>query len=146
MKNMKWKERIKKADRKVSKKIQQSFNIYIKSSKIFKFSGSYHGNQVLWDENGVDAVKAFNALDSMGFDAPCNQPYLLMKALDGKAALNLIIRQWAAGIKDGLFLLKEFQDDYPWLPQWVWDAVENQAGSKGNFGWYYKLKTSEQKK
>jgi len=135
---MKWSKRIEKADRKVKSKIRASFNTYIQCSKIFKFSGSYHGHQVLWDENGVSALKAFNALDSMGFNAPCNQPYLLMKALDGKAALNLIVRQWASGIKDGLFLLAEFRESYPWLSDWVWDAVANQAGGPGDFGWYYK--------
>ena len=135
---MRWSEKIIRADRKIKKKICDSFDTYIQCSKIFKFSGSYHGHQVLWDEGGVSALKAFNALDSMGFDAPCNQPYLLMKALDGKAALNLTIRLWASGIKDGLFLLEEFRQDYPWLPNWVWNAVANQAGSTGDFGWYYK--------
>lgn len=134
---MKWSERIRKADRKVKKKTRDSFDIYIRCSKTFKFSGSYHGSQVLWDENGVSALKAFNALDSMGFESPCSQPYLLMKAFDGKAALNLIIRQWSEGIKDGLFCLSEFQQDYSWLPSWVWEAVRNQAGSSGNFSWYY---------
>jgi hypothetical protein len=134
---MNHKQIIETVDRKVTNRVEELFDLYIECSKIFTFFGSKH-DHMIWDENGVTALQAFNAQDSMGLNAPCSQPFLLKKALDGKAGLNFMIKQWAEGITDGASGLFEFQEEFPWLPDWVWDSVEGQAGTKCKFDWYWK--------
>ena len=114
------------ADRKVTGKVTDLFDLYIQCSKVFTFFGSSH-DHMIWDGDGVTALQAFNAQDSMGLNVPCRQPFLFKKALDGKAGLNFQIKQWAEGIRDGLFLPFEFRNVYPWLPEWVWDSVRGQS-------------------
>ena len=58
---------------------------------------------------------------------PCREGDLLRSVLRAKGSLNLQIKQWAEGVSDGLFLNEEFADSFPWLPDWVWDVVLNQA-------------------
>ena len=129
-------ELIKIADRKVNRRVRGLFDLYIECSKIFTFFGGKH-DHMIWSEDGVSAAQAFNAQDSMGLNVPCRQPFLFKKALDGKAGLNFTIKQWAEGIKDGVSALFEFQEDFSWLPDWVWEAIEGQAGKKSGFDWYY---------
>jgi len=133
---MKHKKIIEIADRKVSKKVEGLYNFYIECSKIFTFFGGKH-DHMIWNENGVTALQAFNAQDSMGLNAPCRQPFLFKKALDGKAGLNFIIKQWAEGIREGTIALFELKEGYPWLPIWVWESVKGQTGGKVGFEWYY---------
>jgi acyl-CoA hydrolase len=74
----------------------------------------------------------------MGLNVPCQQIFLFKKALDGKAGLNFIIKQWAEGIKEGTTALFELTEWYPWLPDWVWESVRGQTGNKVGFEWHYK--------
>ena len=131
------KELIEIADRKVNNRVKKLYELYIKCSKFFTFFGGKH-DYMIWDEDGVTALQAFNAQDSMGLNVPCRQPFLFKKAIDGKAGLNFIIKQWAEGIKDGTSAMFEFKEAYSWLPDWVWESVEGQAGKKCGFDWYYK--------
>jgi len=130
------------ANRKVTKKIIDLFDLYIECSRVFTFFGGSH-DHMIWHEDGVTALQGFNAQDSMGLDVPCNQPFLLKKALDGKAGLNFQIKQWAEGIVDGISLLHELQRDFPWLPEWVWEAVVGQSGCKHNIKWYWDMKSKK---
>lgn len=82
---------------------------------------------VVEDPGGVSALEAFDAKDSRGKDMPCREGDLLRRVLRAKGSLNLQIKQWAEGVSEGLFLIDEFVDDFPWLPDWVWNAVFNQA-------------------
>jgi len=77
---------------------------------------------------GRTALQAFSKQDNEGGGPyPCSEAPLLKKVLGGKATVNLFISMWAGGVADGLFLLKEVQDDYPWCPAWVWKAVMSQV-------------------
>ena len=131
-------ELVLQADRKVTKKVSDTFNLFVKCSKHFRFCGSDYTQKTEHHISGVDAVKAFNAIDSLGINPPCCEPDLLADAWNGKAALNLQIKMWAQGINDGVTALWELQEEYDWLPEWVWEAVVGQAGRKCRFDWYYK--------
>jgi len=47
---------------------------------------------------------------------------------------------WSQGISDGITALWELQEEYNWLPEWVWEAVVGQSGRKCRFDWYYRNK------
>lgn len=120
----------------------ETFDLYIQCHNHFKFSGSDYSSQVITHTQGVTAVKAFNAVDSMGINPPCCEPELLAQAWNGKAALNLQIKMWAGGILDGISALFELQSDYEWLPDWVWESILGQTnGVSCKFDWYHKGNT-----
>ena len=75
----------------------------------------------------VSALEAFAALDSCGKRVPCFEPDVLRNVLAGKARLNMQIKIWAESVADGLATVAEFKNAVDWLPDWVWDAVRNQA-------------------
>ena len=78
-------------------------------------------------EKGYSAIEAFAFKDSHGKNVPCREPDLLKDVLRAKGYLNLTIKMWAEGVAGLLFMPREFQVDYPWLPDWVWKAVVQQA-------------------
>lgn len=95
------------------------------------------------DMLGRDARQAFALFDNCGQVVSTRHPRVLQAALTGKAQLNFQIKQWAEGIAAGLFCLPEFQEEWPWLPNWVWRSVKNQClritgkPVMAPFEWYY---------
>jgi hypothetical protein len=81
----------------------------------------------LVSSDGHSAIETMFLFDTHGDTVTCREPEELTKLVNGKAGLNLQIKQWAAGIKEGLFGIEEFQISYPWLPSWVWDSVRKQS-------------------
>lgn len=84
----------------------------------------------------MDVVEAFTAFDDRGERNPSRHAAVVSFALHGKACLNWQIKQWAEGLS---FIpsmaywfghIAELLDDFPWLPEWVWKAVINQAEIK----------------
>lgn len=93
---------------------------------------NYHdkmSRHVWWAEqsDGCSAVEAFTIWDSQARHVRTLEPELLLEALVGKCLLNEQIDKWTGGIDDGAFCLGDFQDLYPWLPDWVWHAVIGQV-------------------
>ena len=91
-----------------------------------------------------DTVRCFAEIESCGRPtAHPREPDDLRKALEGKAALNLDIKQWAGQVADAgligqgpaLASLEELASDpeLSWLPAWVWKAVWEQAGRCRNW-------------
>lgn len=76
----------------------------------------------------LDAVAYFREWDSTGSSSGTRHPRLTRAALRGKRKLNLQIREWAAGYENvgGSLWMTEAQGEFPWLPKWVWKAVEHQ--------------------
>jgi len=72
-------------------------------------------------------LEAFSHWESTGEIISCKKPRNLVRAAAGKKSLNLQIKQWAEGVADLLFLPREFQEDYPWLPKWVWKSLSSQT-------------------
>lgn len=84
-------------------------------------------------------IEGFRIWESAGKIVPVLQPQLLRAAIRGKALLNLQIKMWASMIADRLHIagyayvaameLLELRRDFPWLPQWLWEALWKQAWS-----------------
>ena len=53
----------------------------------------------------------------------------------GKASYNWHRTEWIGGIKDGNFLLIEFQESNPWIPERIWDEIKKSLP----FGWQNKF-------
>jgi hypothetical protein len=77
----------------------------------------------------TSALQAYVNFDGRGVVVPCKQPRLLRAVLEGKNLLNFQIKQWAEGYWDcgGGGYYEELQSEYPYLPEWVWEALVNQA-------------------
>ena len=83
--------------------------------------------KVVYSEKGLSGNKAFTKADSTGVLVPCREPHTLACLLLAKADLNLHVKIWAEGVAEELFLMREFQVDFDFLPAWVWKAVLNQS-------------------
>jgi hypothetical protein len=88
-----------------------------------------------------DTIQCFVEIDTHGKTSKMPvHPKVLQKALLGKANLNTQIAIWASMVADaaelawpvGLASIQEMESVSPWLPQWVWTAVENQARLKAS--------------
>lgn len=88
--------------------------------------------QIEFDPNGLKPLEAFTEWECRGNKVPCKNVDLLNKVLQAKAYINLLIKMWAEGIAERLFWIEEFQNDFPWFPDWVWKAVTNQAKKRHN--------------
>ena len=116
---------------KIGQRVRDNFDLYQRCFETFWTGGT---TRPALPEVPVDdprepssALEAFAALDSCGERLPCFEPDLLAEVMAGKGDLNLNIRMWAEGVRNGLFTIDEFSHDLTWLPKWVWKAVENQA-------------------
>jgi hypothetical protein len=70
-------------------------------------------------------IRCFNEIESSGrWEQQPKHPRLLRSAINGKKKLNFQIKQWAEGFED--VPLIELMESYPWLPEWVWEAVRQQ--------------------
>jgi hypothetical protein len=76
----------------------------------------------------LSAPVYFDQRDTHGKAGGTRHPRLARAALRGKRKLNLQIREWAAGYENvgGPLWMAEARADFPWLPSWVWKAVERQ--------------------
>ena len=105
--------------------MRRNFELYLRVSREMEPIGEWP--QVAESDEGCSALEAFAVKDSEGRDAPCREADTLRDVLRAKGYLNLLIKMWAEGVAEMLFLTVEFRRDYPWLPAWVWAAVERQA-------------------
>lgn len=91
------------------------------------------------ERGDISAILAFVRAETHGsIGGITKHPLLLATVFDGKALLNLSIKQWASGVSDAMLMglgwavdsVRSLKRDMPWLPSWVWRAVWNQAISK----------------
>lgn len=82
------------------------------------------------EQGSDDPVAVFVELDGQGkTNLHPSDPQLLCDALDGKKLLNLMIAEWASGYSycgGWSYVEEELMTTYPFLPEWVWQAVRNQ--------------------
>lgn len=77
-----------------------------------------------FERGTVDTVTAFVQLESRGACNPPRHPRVLAAVLEGKKLLNFQIKQWAEGAADPCCTIPtELREGYPWLPDWVWKAL-----------------------
>lgn len=89
----------------------------------------------LLEQGKDDPIRVFIDLDSRGKTTlKPNNPQLLADSLDGKKLLNLQIKEWAEGFYDcgAESWVIEAKGSFPWLPDWVWNAVREQAYRKAS--------------
>ena len=111
---------------KVSRKVRHNFELYLLVYERMQVMG-VEQEVIEEHKDGYSAIEAFAFKDSHGKNVPCKEPDLLKDVLCAKGYLNLHIKMWAEGVAEYLFLIEEFQSDYPWLPDWVWEAVKRQS-------------------
>ena len=105
--------------------MRRNFELYLRVSREMEPIG--RTPRVVEDARGRSALEAFAAKESEGRDVPCREAAVLEDVLRAKCYLNLLIEMWAEGVAEWLFLVDEFKQDFPWLPAWVWAAVERRA-------------------
>lgn len=94
--------------------------------------GDFNPNPTMLRDKGEHpAILVFIEIDSQGKSEQLpDDPQLLADAQDGKQLLNGSIKEWAGGYwycGGRLWLEKELRPDFPWLPDWVFKAVVEQA-------------------
>jgi len=80
-------------------------------------------------DRAISTLTAFVAFEGQGKVIPCRHPRVLRAVLRGKGRLNFQIKEWAQGWFDcgGRYAFEnEIKVAFPWLPEWVWAAVEEQ--------------------
>lgn len=123
---------------------ERDYSFYLKNADRFTFAGTdvkrdrgvqYDGDSddtpyaVPFSKNGSDAKACFFALDSRGRCGPCREPRELVRILTCKAAVNLQIKMWAAGMAEGTLFDEELEEYVAHFgaPAWVSEAVRKQA-------------------
>lgn len=76
-------------------------------------------------DGSADPLTAFTAFDSRGKIVGCRWPGAVQFAIEGKKLLNWHIKQWAESMDDTLVSVDELREEFPWLPEWTWAAVES---------------------
>ena len=83
----------------------------------------------------LHTVKAFAEYESFGkISGNPKHPRCFRAALEGKAQLNAQIKMWATGywVCGGkAWLENELKPEYPYLPTWVWNAIQHFAEKIG---------------
>jgi hypothetical protein len=77
----------------------------------------------------IDTIYAFAQFEDRGETTTPKHPRVLRAVLRGKAQLNLQIKEWAQGWFDcggRWWFDNELKPEFPWMPEWVWEAVERQ--------------------
>jgi len=109
-------------------KATELMKLYLRCHKTLQFCGEEI--TVKSAPDGVDSITAFIAYDSEGKILSCKEgkeAERFRKVLFGKKALNLhITALWGPAAYACTIPIIELMDDYPWMPEWVWDAVRGQ--------------------
>lgn len=92
---------------------------------------------IIEDPNGYSSIECFHLLDTFGKIEPCREKETLYKIMNSKGGTNFTIQQWSEGIHDGLFCLREFQEQYSWFPDWFWDSLMKEVWKLGGPGSLY---------
>jgi hypothetical protein len=108
---------------------------YLRVADLGWFAGQSSANVLVgWtdDPTGVDAIRAFERFDAQGKRLPCRALPGLARVLLAKAAVNLQIKMWADGVRDGTLPVPELREycTHFGAPPWVEKAVLNQAERK----------------
>jgi len=107
-----------------SKKQIENYKLYRRFGKLD--CGIPRPDMQLCNE-GVGALEAFAAMDAKGISLPCREPDALAECLQGKARLNMHIKMWAEDVARWQLFSRELREWHPYLPAWVFTAVERQA-------------------
>ena len=110
---------------KIPKRVRRDYELYSQTEKKLGRVGK-QVKKIPSDPNGKSALEAFKLLDCQGIVAPCREAEELERILWGKASLNWHIQNWAAGFLEGTLFPYEINNDFPWLPDWAWEAMWNQ--------------------
>lgn len=98
---------------------------YLASRNVFTFHGGARlvfskskKPQFHYGKNGVDFLKAFHIIESLGLPVITRHPTTLERLLRTKAAVNLQIQQWAQGMAEKTLLpaevsIREWQSRNP---------------------------------
>ena len=84
-----------------------------------------------YSETGNSAKLCFYYIDSEGKNTHCSEPYLLIKILECKAAINLQIKMWAESRAEYTLSKADIEEYVAFYqsPDWVLVAVEKQKQS-----------------
>lgn len=93
--------------------------------------------QIVWNPEGYSGRECFKIWDSEGRLTSTREPYIMFQVMSGKKLLNFNIEQWALGINDGICCAGELQEEFPWLPDWVWDSVRGQLYRRNLKPWEF---------
>lgn len=114
--------------RKHKEKTLRDFTAYLKWFRHWRQVG-YELRPVPGPRGVSSALDAFIDYDARGRKpGGTRQPRTFAAVLRGKELLNLQIREWARGYAEcgGLMWMLDCVRDFPYLPNWVWEAVRMQ--------------------
>lgn len=108
------------------KRHKRDFWTYYRFGRLYRGFLPWHIDSLT--KGDTDTLRCFVAMENGTKEVSPKQPRLLKAVLEGKKKLNWQINEWAAGRADGTltaFCVQELKDAFPWLPNWVWEALEN---------------------
>jgi hypothetical protein len=116
---------------KIRPEVLEQIKWYLKVRHYFNFDGKPF-EEIKFDRNGIDGIKAFYLVDSNGKKAikPTKHPNIYKTIFKIKGSVNLHIKMWAEDRAKGILpklLFDEMAKELD-LPTWVVEAVENQKG------------------
>jgi hypothetical protein len=116
---------------KYKKAFLRDWKFYISNADYFNFSGSLPP-VVVHDPAGPCAQQAFHAYDSRGVLLATSEPDLLRRVLTCKASVNLHIKMWAEGVREGTMFPSDISQIVAdtGAPTWVSEAVLRQANKR----------------
>lgn len=94
-----------------------------------KGSSKVYGVDVQFEKGTKNTIACFVDLDGRGkLKSNPKHPRLLRAAVLGKRLLNMQIKEWAQDYNQMYGLRRwEIEESFPWLPEWVYVALERQA-------------------
>ena len=120
---------------KYSKNFNRDYEFYLRHIGRFDFAGGAEIPRVTFDENGVDAKRAFFLFDSNGTLAPCNEPELFYKLMVTKKGINFHFKMWAEGFWDLMEPIEFYLDEFDNPPEWVEKALREQKEKESQRRW-----------
>ena len=78
-----------------------------------------------YDENGVNGYHAFQAYDGGGKILSTFEPEEARQAYIGKSNLSFHTEIWRQGIAEGTLFILELEEDFPYLPDFVFEELRN---------------------
>ncbi len=115
---------------KYSKNFDRDYEFYMRHLGRFQFAGGAEIPEVPFDENGVDAKRAFHKFDSNGKLVPCNEPELFKNLLTTKKGINFHFKMWAEGFNDFREPIDYYLDEFDDPPKWVRSAFIEQVAKQ----------------
>ena len=104
---------------------QRDWHFYLNNRQKFNFCGCIVP-EIPNDLDGVSAMEAFFALDSLGKWLPCREPQLLRDVWICKKSVNFHCKMWAQGYHDAFMGVAELIDSFDDPPYWVELSLKKQ--------------------